>query len=423
MIRNFMWFGLGNGLALVLTFATQMYLARVLQPEAFGQLAYAMTWCNYLALVADFGVSTYGMREVAQQRDRATIHVRSFLSMRFFISVVLLAGFSAAVWAWPAAEDTKILLVAYVSILLPRALAVDWALQGLERMPLSGLSRAAATALPLAGYLVWVRGAPDVLLVPLLGFAGALATHVAFLAGLGWVPRRALPGRGELASFARRASAFWLLTAGGSLMWGTAETIVLNRYGNEEDVAYYSLAFRTMSVIQVVVAWLGSTVLPSLSHLVGAKDPHAFRTETRRFARLSLALGFGLAALGWLLARPAFTLVFGSSYEPAVPLFRTLLILVVLTGINGPFMQPLLALGHERHALLVVLLNAVIHVALCFGLIPTAGARGAAWVSVVSYAIGTLLIILLYKMKMRGASSRETGAETPLRVQPWEESK
>ncbi|MBI2058943.1 MAG: flippase [Nitrospirae bacterium] len=399
MIRNFLWFGFGSGAALVFTFLTQMYLARVLQPEGFGKLSYAMAWSNYLVLLADLGVSTYGMREIARDPARIRVHLERFLSLRWTCSLVLLVLFGAAVLLWPANGETKVLMVGFGLLLPARALSVDWALQGLERMPLTGLSRILASLVPLMLFFLWVRDPAGILRVPFLFVSGTVLANLAVLIGLGWMPGRWISSAGEIRNHAQRSLSFWSLTVMGNLYWGTADTIILNATRSQEELGHYAAAFRAMSVIQVVVAWLGSAIFPRLSNL-GQSNSDAFLRQRKRFLWMSLGLGCALVALGWVLAGPAIGLVFGDAYASSIPLFRILLILVLLTGINGPFSQPLLALGYEKHVLGTVVVSAVAHVGLCLAIIPSRGGVGAAWITVASYAMGTALLVILYSVKV-----------------------
>ena len=68
-------------LSKLIGFAAFAYLARVLEPEAYGSLELAVALSVCFAMVIDFGLSPIGAREVARhpsetRRLAAQIHVR-----------------------------------------------------------------------------------------------------------------------------------------------------------------------------------------------------------------------------------------------------------------------------------------------------------------------------------------------------------
>jgi hypothetical protein len=68
LLDNASWLFTGAAARSVLGFAVSVYLARVLGPEMFGRVGFAMAVLAYFVLLTDGGLQALGTREVAAER-------------------------------------------------------------------------------------------------------------------------------------------------------------------------------------------------------------------------------------------------------------------------------------------------------------------------------------------------------------------
>ncbi|MCX5686378.1 MAG: oligosaccharide flippase family protein, partial [Candidatus Omnitrophica bacterium] len=87
--KNFIWMAASNIVASLFSVILFIYLARALEPEAFGYISYIFTLIFFLANFIDMGLSTYGTREVAKNRSLASNYVSEIVTLRFFIAAII----------------------------------------------------------------------------------------------------------------------------------------------------------------------------------------------------------------------------------------------------------------------------------------------------------------------------------------------
>jgi O-antigen/teichoic acid export membrane protein len=84
--KNFIWLAAANIVSSLFGMILFIYLARVLGPDSFGYLSYALTITFFLANFVDMGLSTYGIREIAKNTARVSDYVSEIASFRFLIA-------------------------------------------------------------------------------------------------------------------------------------------------------------------------------------------------------------------------------------------------------------------------------------------------------------------------------------------------
>ncbi len=187
------------------------------------------------------------------------------------------------------------------------------------------------------------------------------------------------------------------------------DTAMCGRLPNS-DTALIALGFATQFVFLLMVAMMGLTVgtVATVARAHGARQPERVAHTLQQSAQLAVALGLAVGLLGNLVAAPFIRMMGGS--EPVVELateyLRPLLAASALPYLNILLGAVLRGVGNTRLAFLVALLinglNAVFNYALILGGFgfPALGLAGAAWGTVLAYAIGVAVMITLL---LRGA--------------------
>ena len=117
------------------------YLARVLGPQSYGYLEFAIAIYFIFTLIVDSGLSFYGARELAKNEallPRLFIHItliRSILSLLSFIIMALVARFI------DQPQSVKILILLYGLVIFIVPWLIQWVFQGWDMMRFVGLSQ------------------------------------------------------------------------------------------------------------------------------------------------------------------------------------------------------------------------------------------------------------------------------------------
>ncbi|MCB9738580.1 MAG: MATE family efflux transporter [Deltaproteobacteria bacterium] len=194
------------------------------------------------------------------------------------------------------------------------------------------------------------------------------------------------------------------------------DTAMCGRLENAEQ-ALTALGFATQLIFLLMVAMMGLVVgtVATVARSHGAGMPDRVQHTLEQSAQLTVVLGLVVAVLGNLFA-PGFVRVMGGSepvVELAVEYLRPMLWATALPYVNVLFGAALRGVGNTKLAFLIALLinglNALFNYGFILGNLgfPALGLAGAAWGTILAYAIGvTTMVTLLVR-----------GAEPAIRLQ------
>jgi len=315
---NYLSFASGKFLA----FVTTVILARLLAPELFGVVALALLAIQYLDAIGDLGIS----EALIYQRDdvERAANVAFIISVLSGIGLAALAFFGAPAVAAFYAEPrlTPMLQVLAVTMVITSLGQTQLALLTKElrfrQKMIPDLSRnlvkgVASIALALAGFGAWSLVWGQVL--------GAFATTVALWAIARWRPRLQWDW-----AIARRMIHFgWqvVLIQILSVLWSTADYLIIGKLLGRADLAYYQQAFRVTDLLIINFAFVvGKVLFPSYSKVSDDRPrlEQGYLSTIRYMSLITLPFSVGLCVVAPLFVE----LVFGPRWLPMAPALQLL---------------------------------------------------------------------------------------------------
>jgi len=177
---------------------------------------------------------------------------------------------------------------------------------------------------------------------------------------------------------------------------------ILRYYHDDAAVGQFSIALNVAEVLLFVPNSFG-LVLFSKSASSRDEDADALTpVATRSVFLLTLVAS---VALG-LVAPVLVPLIFGKAFAPSVPPFLLLLPGIVVFSIYRMLSYDIVARGHPLRVSATAATGLAFNVAVCFALVPTMGATGAALGSVVGYLVNSVVITLIF-IRMTGIRLRD----------------
>jgi O-antigen/teichoic acid export membrane protein len=385
----------------VVGFLTIILFTRLLEPAEFGLYALAISVVT-LAHVAVFSwleaaMARFWAAEIHPEGLRALF--ASLYRVAFGLSAAFLVLGAVVLWLWPGDPLFRLALAAGLAGVPARCLVK----LGQERYRAAGEVRKAATldiATTVGGLLIGV------------GFALVGAGGAAPLLGLGIAPLLALPfilpgelreargGRLEAGRVRTYAGYGYPIAASLALTVVLASTdrFLLAGFLDEAAVgayhAGYSLANRTLDVLFL---WLGSAGQPALVMALerggAAKLQSAAREQLSTFLLIGLPASAGVA----LVARPLADVLIGPDLRAASASVTPWIALsALLYGLTAYYFGQAFTLGQRTRRLLAAMaIPAVANVLLNLVLIPRYGLLGAAWATVISFALGLAATLVM----------------------------
>lgn len=169
----------------------------------------------------------------------------------------------------------------------------------------------------------------------------------------------------------------------GTFLFTQASILIINHFRAPAETAYYQLAVQLISAIQVIpiaVSMVAYTVVTN-------KGPDQAWPEHRQLLAQALALVFGVAFVAYFFAPLGIRIVAGSHFAPAVPLFRLLLLATIGMTFSTVMASQWIARGLFIQAAGLTVAFGFLSFSATFILVPRYGMFGAAWASVLTYAV------------------------------------
>ena len=387
-LRSHLGLPAARAVAFGLSALTSAGLARLLGPDRFGEYAAGSAIASLLLVLGAFGLDQLFLRGVLSETTTVT-HLRR-------IGVLAMGICVAGALMWPSISSTTRVCV----VLLGWAIALErvrqvWLLapQRAEQFEVRA-RREVETALVLAAAaLLTATVSPRATPVSLATATGSLVLTVSV-----W-PRRGLPKLRlrETATALRRGLPYAVSSALFTVYF-VADVALLASISGETEAGMYRIAYTVLSVALVLSAVLNNDMLrPKLYN----RGVEASRDTSRRFLAANLAAGAGLALLTLVAGSAAVRIAFGSDYRAASKLLPILACAVVPNFFNSWAGNSLIAYNRIRAVLWLQGGLAAGNIIANLIVLPSHGARGAAYTTVGTELTGVVAYLVLLRRRTR----------------------
>lgn len=397
-------------------FAITVVAARRFSRDAFGMFSLASVIGWMLALATDFGIPLHVARSVARTPGQAPRILTAWVKVRLWTAAIaiVLVAITVPFWRATAGYTVPILLFALVYIISALIDFLHYFYRGLGRSDVESSLTLWSRALTLTAALgaLWWRADLTTLAVAML-----VPVAITFAVSLGLAVRLARESAGRTNLAAERAAghfvSLWpefrrdVLPIGTgivlSALYFRIDLLLVEMWRGTEPVALYNAAFRLVETVRLFPAAVLAVAMPSLFR---AADAHALR----RVAAAVTVFGVAVTPLLWVGAGRLIPLIYGASYDAAVPAFRILILSLPLMSLNFALTHQLIGWNGQRAYAAICAVALLVNVGLNVYLVPTQSIEGAAWATVWT----EIVVTAGCAMALSRAVPRQAGAVLPL---------
>jgi O-antigen/teichoic acid export membrane protein len=377
LARDFLLLSTGQLASKIIGFVAFAYLARILGPESYGIVEYAVGLAVVAAMVVDWGMGPIGVRELAARPERLNALASLIPAARLAIACVTIPVLGLAA-AWSGQSDATVKLVwLYALSLLAMPWKLDWLLQGREMMGAEALAQFIRMSVFAGGVLIMVSAERDLLYV---GIAEIAAVTIMALYYLGVQRARICPLGLEISA----KEIFTLIREGASvglsnMVWAFIQYMPLFLVAHMVGglaLAWFAAAHRIVTSL-LTFSWIYHwNLYPTIARRAGtrAEDLALLLQASCRV----IAWGGILAALMLtVLAKPLVVLGFGQAFAAAGPALAIFIWVLPVTLLSGHARWVLVAKGRQHRVLAANLAGAATVLLLGLALTPKLEAIGA----------------------------------------------
>jgi PST family polysaccharide transporter len=285
-------------------------------------------------------------------------------------------------------EERRLVLIMGLILFQPAAYLTELWLQAQLQAKRSTLVQLGALAVS-SGLRLWLVAQE----APVVAFAWVIIGELMLCTAGYFLVARGL-GLRVRAAAAKLASMRWMLAEAWPLMFANLAVIIylridevmLRHLTDAKTVGVYAAAVKLSELCYFVPTAMAVSVLPALLR-ARENDPAVYAERQQQYYDLSATLAYVLSVPVALAAPWIVRLAYGAEFAGAAPILSVHIWASVFVFLGVARGQWLVNEGLQKFYLAATLCGAVVNVVLNFVLIPRWGGLGAAYATVVSYAL------------------------------------
>jgi len=342
-------------------FITIPYQTRVLGPEYFGKIGFAMAFVTYFQLILDFGFILSATAEVANNRNDknklSSIMTAVVLSkvVLIIVSIVILMIIFMIV---PKFKEDALLYILFFIYVAINSMLPDYLYRGLENMKIITYRTVIIKLFFTIMIFVLLKDKSQYYYIPLLNIVGAsgaviiVYTHVFKQLKIGFTKITLLYFWETL-----KNSSYYFYSRIATSMYDATNTFILGFvYPTGNIVGYFTSANKLIT-----------TARGGFSPIADSLYPYMIKNKNYKLIRNILVISLPIITVGCIIvgifAEFICTLLFGEEFRNAASILRLLLPLIVLALPNYLLGFPALTpLGLAKYANISTILGALIQI-------------------------------------------------------------
>ena len=382
---------------LLLPILTIPYVSRVLGPTGIGINAFTNSIVQYFVLFGTLGMTMYGNREVAYQRDQPKKLSNLFWELsllRFITTVIATMVYIAFIIL---SGEYQLFYLIQGLFLVANAVDVSWFFQGLEEFRITVLRNTLVKIVSLISIFVLVRTRDDLWLYVLILSGSQVLGNLTLLPYLKryitWPHWSGLTLKRHF-----RPTIEMFVPQIATQVYLQLNKTMLGALIGVQASGFYDNSDKIVKIILAVVTATGTVLLPHSAHSYSQGRYDIIETSLDRSMHFILLLAFALAT-GLAGVAPLFTHVFfGKGFSPVADLLIIESIVIVLVGIsNAVGVQYLLPTDQLKTFTTSVIFGALVNIVLNLPLILLFQSDGA----MVATVLSELLVTVYQLIKVR----------------------
>lgn len=403
LVKNTIFNFIYTSLNLFFPLITAPYISRVLGATNLGKVNFANNIALWFVIIANFGISTYGVREIAKHRDSPKTLNKIFSEIfiiDLIMTIVSTAIFLVIIFNFSELDQERNLyLIVSINVLL-NFFALDWFFQGIEEYGYITLRSAIFRVISLVCIFIFIQSPDDYKIYAFISvFSNSASGIMNFLYSRKFVTI-------SLSNISLRNHF-------ASLKIFFVTTFIVNIYTHLDQTLLgilstsASVAFMTRSKMITSAA---SSLANAITNATMSRASYYFNSDTDSFESLKVLVPKFIIWLGvpislgiYLLAEDIMFLLGGKEFLPATIVLKMITPIIILAPLSGYLhRQILIPYGFEKEGMYISFVTSSVSLILNFSLIRFYGVLGAGFAVLFSEfsAFFMRLIIIKYKKKI-----------------------
>lgn len=384
IIKNTAWLLASEFGSRIVLFVIVVWLANYLGDAQYGILSYVFAIANILVVIADFGLSTYVIKEIARDADKTRAVINEVFGVKIALSIITLLFF-VIVGVFIEQVTFTVVLCGGVAILLANGrLFVEAFFRSRERMHLEALTKilyAIVLSSVLAAIILREGSLEDIA----IGYALAAAAGLLIALIVLYTQIEKYHVRFSADALRVTLVAAWpfALSIACNYLFNYLDSAMLGFYGQTTQAGWYNAAYKPIFFITALAGMIINAFFPAIAKKY-TESAAAAGLMVKKLLRIQALIAIPMAVGATFVARPLIAGLYKPEFAPAALAFQILAWSTALIYLWAAYGNSLQACDRQRAYVRGFVWGVLLNVVLNVLFIPTYSLYGAAWATLLT---------------------------------------
>ncbi len=398
---NIGWMFFARISTMIIALVATAYTARNLGPKNYGELSYAISFVGVISFFANLGIEQILCRELVKHPEKRNEYLGSALTLKFLASVVSFTACSLIAFLFsPKDVSLYLILIVGLSPVVSTFTLISYELQADLKSKLPSIFSILITLLLNALKIIVIffdKGviylASIILLEPVLYSIMYIYIHITL-----YGPLSQLRFNADIAKNLFKDSFPLMFASAFFMIYARIDQIMIKNMIDTQSVGLYDAAVRMSEISYFIPNLIVAGLFPAI---VNAKNTSEvlYLKRVKKLLILLILISGAVAVGTTILAKYITLIIYGVSFLGAVSVLKIYVWSNIGTALNLFTQQILITENLTKHISFTLFFGMLINVALNIFLIPKYGMEGAAFASLVSYAIPFFSMFFTKKLR------------------------
>lgn len=403
---------------LAIRFFVGAWLVRYLGPQQFGVYSYAVSFVALFADLAGLGLDKIVVRDLTREMLPSGRILGTALALRV-LAAILGTGLVFVVAAL-AEDDSHVRVAIWVlslQLLFSPAMVLDLWFQSQVDSKYVVWIRTGATLIVAAVQVAFIlAGLPlQAFLILVVVQSGLVAAGL--LACFQMVGPRAIQWRQNVQLATAMIRDAWPLLLGGVSVsiYMRIDQVMLGRLATIEAVGIYGAAVKVSEIWYFVPTAVAVSAFPGIVQMCSRETASVYQRGLQSLYDGMALYSYAVILLMMIFAPTIVDALFGAAFKGSAAVLRVHILSLVFVSLGMISARWLVAESLMVFSMVTTFIGACVNVALNLAFIPSFGAVGAAWATLIAYAVAGYLSLAIFPPLRLGFVQQSKALAAPLR--------
>lgn len=400
ILDNIGWLFFDKVLRMGVGLLVGVWVARYLGPEQFGLLNFAMAFVGLFGAIATLGLQEIMVRDIVRHPHEARVTLGTGFVLRLFgglAAFMLIIGVISYLRPDDTLAKTIVAILGFTMVINASEVVKYWFESQVQSKFAVWVQNGVFLIIAAVKVCMILLHAPLMAFV-VAAFAEALLAAALLLAVYGWKVGRLTAWAPSFVRAKELLRDSWPLLLSGIAIavYMKIDQIMLGQMIGDQAVGIYSAAVRISEVWYFIPMAIVASVFPAIVE-AKKKSEKLYYQRLQKLYDLMVLLALAVALPMTFLSSWLIDLLFGQAYAPAGPVVAIHIWAALFVFLGVASSKWFLTENRQILSFQRTLSGALVNVVLNLFMIPKYGATGAAYATVISYAVAGMFFDVIQK--------------------------